>query len=60
MPPRNKELSVIHSTGLTEEAIWQTGQLTVGSSPERTKIRARADMPVLCLNTCNLARITRR
>jgi hypothetical protein len=46
MPPRSGELSVVHSTGLSHEALWQTGQETVGNSPGRNKIHGRADVPV--------------
>lgn len=57
MPPRSRQLSVVHSTGLAEREIWQVGQLTIGSSPGRTEIRARADVPVACFNTHSLSAI---
>lgn len=57
MPPLSRKLSVVHSTGLAEEEIWQVGQFTVGSGPGRTKICARADVPVACFNTHSLSAI---
>lgn len=57
MPPLSRKLSVVHSTGLSEEAIWKFGEFTIGNSPRRTKICARADVPVACFNSHSLSAI---
>lgn len=40
------ELSVVHSSGLTEIDLWELGERTKGSAPGRRNIYARADIPV--------------
>jgi hypothetical protein len=40
------ELSVVHSTGLTDEEVWAISEQTVGTGPGRSKIYGRADIPV--------------
>jgi hypothetical protein len=48
------ELSVVHSSGLTENGVWELGQMTVGSAPGRRNIYGRADIPVESLADVNL------
>jgi hypothetical protein len=48
-PSPHNELSVAHSTGLTDEEIWEIGSHTLGTEPGRTTIYGRADVPVQAL-----------
>ena len=48
-PPADNELSVVHSTGLSDHEIWEIGRLTLGTQSEREKIHGRADVPVKSL-----------
>jgi len=45
-PPKNGELSTVHSTDLPNADIWNIGKLTFGSQAGRSRIYARADVPV--------------
>ena len=40
------ELSVVHSSGLSDPEIWEIGRHALGSEPGRETIYARADAPV--------------
>jgi hypothetical protein len=53
-PSPHMELSVVHSSGLTENGVWELGQMTVGSAPGRRNIYGRADIPVESLADVNL------
>jgi hypothetical protein len=48
-PSPYHELSVAHSTGLTDEQIWEIGSRTLGTQPGRTTIHGRADVTVRAL-----------
>ncbi len=48
------ELSVVHSSGLTEDQVWDIGKQTIGSAPGRRKIYGRADIPVQSLTDVKL------
>jgi hypothetical protein len=48
-PSPHMELSVVHSSGLTETEVWELGEQTKGSTPGRRNIYARADIPVQTL-----------
>jgi hypothetical protein len=43
-PPKDDELSVVHSTGLSDPDIWNIGRFTFGLQVGRSKIHARADV----------------
>lgn len=43
------ELSVVHSSGLSDQEVWELGKQTLGSEPGRDKICGRADVPVQSL-----------
>lgn len=45
-PSPYNELSTIHTTGLSHEAIWGIAANTLGDQPGRDQIHARADVPV--------------
>jgi len=45
-PSPHNELSVVHSTGLTDDEAWKIGSRTLGTEPGRKTIRGRADVPV--------------
>lgn len=45
-PSPYMELSVVHSSGLSDSETWDIGKHTLGSEPGRNKIYARADAPV--------------
>jgi hypothetical protein len=45
-PSPHNELSVVHSTGLTDGEVWKIGSHTLGTEPGRTTIYGRADVPV--------------
>ncbi len=53
-PSPHMELSVTHSTGLSENDIWELGKQTIGNAPGRSKIYARADIPVQSLTDVKL------
>lgn len=48
-PSPYDELSVVHSTGLSESEVWQIGRQTLDGQPGRGKIHGRADIPVKAL-----------
>ena len=49
-PPDDDELSVVHSTGLPDNDVWEIGrQHTLDSQHGRDKIVGRADVPVYAL-----------
>ncbi len=48
-PSPYDELSVVHSTGLSDSEVWQIGRQTLNDQPERSKILGRADIPVKAL-----------
>jgi hypothetical protein len=48
-PSPHNELSVAHSTGLTDDQIWEIGSHTRGTEPGRGTIYGRADVPVQVL-----------
>ncbi len=52
--PKNMELSVVHTSGLVEDDVWEFGKRTIGSAPGRTKIYGRADIPVQSLTEVSL------
>jgi len=46
-PPPDDELSVVHSTGLPDQNVWEIGKLhALGNQAVRDKIHGRADVPV--------------
>jgi hypothetical protein len=45
-PSPYNELSTIHTTGLSHEAIWDIAVNALGDRPGRDQIHARADLPV--------------
>jgi hypothetical protein len=46
-PPPDDELSVVHSTGLPDQNVWEIGKLhALGNQAGRDKIHGRADVPV--------------
>jgi hypothetical protein len=45
-PSPYTELSVVHSSGLPDDEIWDTGRQTLGTEQGRNKIYGRADVPV--------------
>jgi hypothetical protein len=49
-PPQDNQLSVVHSTGLLDNEVWEIGRLhALGTQAGRDKIHGRADVPVLAL-----------
>jgi hypothetical protein len=48
-PPPDAALSVVHSTGLLDAEVWETGLLTLSSQSGRSTIYGRADIPVKVL-----------
>lgn len=48
-PSPHDELSVVHSTGLTNDEVWKIGSRTLGTEPGRTTIHGRADATVRAL-----------
>jgi hypothetical protein len=53
-PSPYMELSVVHSSGLSDNDVWRLGKQTVGNAPGRSKIHARADIPVQSLTDVKL------
>jgi hypothetical protein len=45
-PSPYKELSTIHTTGLSHAAVWEVAVGALGDRPGRDQIHARADVPV--------------
>lgn len=48
-PSPYMELSVVHSSGLSESEIWEVGEKTLSGEPGRDHIYGRADVPVISL-----------
>lgn len=48
-PSPHIELSVVHSSGMSNSEVWDLGKLTLGEEPGRDKIYGRADIPVQSL-----------
>ncbi|HUB53525.1 MAG TPA: hypothetical protein VL986_15330, partial [Terracidiphilus sp.] len=53
-PSPYNELSVIHTSKLTDEAIWEVAKQTRGTEPGRTGIYCRVDAPVQSFNDFQL------
>jgi hypothetical protein len=53
-PSPYMELSVAHTSNLSDAQVWRIGGQTLGSQPGRSTIYARADIPVLCLSDVKL------
>jgi hypothetical protein len=53
-PSPHMELSVVHSSGLTDGDVWELGKQAVGNTPGRRKIYGRADIPVQSLTEVKL------
>jgi hypothetical protein len=48
-PSPYDELSVVHSTGLSDAEVWNIGSFTLGSEKGRRTIYGRANIPVRAL-----------
>lgn len=53
-PSPYMELSVVHTSGMSDSEIWGVGKQTLGIEPGRDKIYGRADVPVQSLADVNL------